>query len=178
MCGLDLGHFKQLCNQHGHFTRLVACSLVVEYAPYQEVHASEYENLGSLGAIQAPNWEVFYGKDREDVILRALSEIYAKLNHLEQMMNEQQINYLPLESQSTLEVLGHGILGTNQANFEPSQTYYMRFKLPHMPYKRIPIIARAFDSHLLHITRMHPRDVKDFDGFIAKRELESLKKAD
>lgn len=172
-----LAHFKQLCQQHGHFTRLVACALPLEYAIYESRHESEYLQLGQTLCFVPPPWEVFYGKGREDVILKALSEIYSKLDRLERLIHEQQASYLPLEHQATLGVLGHGILGVTQDLFEPPMEYYMRFKLPHMPYKRIGLVAKAFDPKLLHITRMHAGDIRDFDGYIAKRELESLKKA-
>ncbi|WP_163532691.1 hypothetical protein [Helicobacter suis] len=170
-----LSIYKQLCQEHGYFTRLVSVSLPVEYAPYEPLHDQEFLQLGQASHALVP-WEVFYGKEREDVILKALSEIYKKLDRLEQYIHERDMQYLPLEDRINVSVLGHGVLGVSEDIFIIDTLYYMRLKFPHMPYRRIALMARAFDPKMLSIERMHAIDVRDWDSYIVQVELESLKK--
>ncbi|BCZ16996.1 hypothetical protein NHP190003_02780 [Helicobacter sp. NHP19-003] len=83
----------------------------LEFALLKPEHEHEYLQLGQgEGGFSAP-WEVFYGKDREDIIFKALSDIYQKLNHIEQYLHEQNRVYVHLEGTGVIGVLGHGILG-------------------------------------------------------------------
>ncbi|WP_104685895.1 hypothetical protein [Helicobacter suis] len=171
-----LSTYKQLCQEHGYFTRLVSVSLPVEYAPYTPLHDQEFLQLGQASQALHVPWEVFYGKEREDVILKALSEIYKKLDRLEQYVHERDMEYIALEDRINVSVLGHGVLGVSEQVFIVDTLYYMRLKFPHMPYKRIALMARAFDPKMLSIERMHAIDVRDWDSYIVQVELESLKK--
>ncbi|BDQ28804.1 hypothetical protein [Helicobacter ailurogastricus] len=171
---MDLNVCRQLCQEHGHFTRLVAVSLPLEFAPLQAAHENEYLQLGRAdGGFNAP-WEVFYGKDREDIIFKALADIYKKLIHIERYLHEKDTAYLPLEGAGVVGALGHGVLGVADGEFSLGKLYYMRTRLPQTPYRRLGFIAKAFTPMLLSVERMHSADIKDWDNHIAQRELESL----
>ncbi|GMB95758.1 hypothetical protein [Helicobacter sp. NHP22-001] len=171
---MDLEACKRACVAFGFYTRLVAVALPLEFAPLKPEHESEYLQLGqSEGGFSAP-WEVFYGKDREDIIFKALSEIYQKLERIERYLHEQDRVYLPLEGVGVIGVLGHGILGVKSGGLKEGELYYMRTKLPKTPYKRLGFVARAFTPMLLSVERMHASDIKEWDSHIAQSELESL----
>lgn len=152
----------------------MAVALPLEFAPLRPEHESEYLQLGGgAGGFSAP-WEVFYGKDREDIIFKALSEIYQKLERIERYLHEQDRVYVNLEGVGMIGLLGHGILGVADGGFTEGGLYYMRTKLPKIPYKRLGFVARAFAPTLLSVERMHASDIKDWDSHIAQSELESL----
>ncbi|MFC3847004.1 hypothetical protein ACFOPX_00430 [Helicobacter baculiformis] len=173
MPDLPLEHFRQLCHAHGHFTRLVPCALLVEYAPYTPDFEAEYLQLEQRESARA--WQTFsHGKDHDAMLFKALSDIYEKLTHLEQALQAQQQPLLPLESQGVLCVLGHGVMGVQTESFTPPCEYYLRFKLA-QPYQILVAIARAFDRRMLSVVRMHASHVKEMDSYIAAQELASLK---
>ncbi|CRF48556.1 hypothetical protein HHE03_01140 [Helicobacter heilmannii] len=171
---MDLEACKRACVEFGFYTRLVAVALPLEFAPLKPEHESEYLQLGqSEGGFSAP-WEVFYGKDREDIIFKALSEIYQKLERIERYLHEQDRVYVPLEGAGVIGVLGHGILGVERGGLKEGECYYMRTKLPKTPYRRLGFVARAFSHALLSVERMHAGDIKEWDSHIAQSEIESL----
>ncbi|WP_104695734.1 hypothetical protein [Helicobacter salomonis] len=171
---LNLESFKEICHQHGHFTRLVRCAISLEYAPYDPYFEEEYLQLGQGESLRP--WEsLSHGKDQDAMLFKALSDIYDKLMRIEQALEIKQRHFIPLESQGLLEVLGHGVLGVRDPLFESNQEYYLRFSLPSAPYRVFALSARAFDAKLLKVARMHPAHIKEMDSYIAAQELATLK---
>ncbi|PAF44313.1 hypothetical protein [Helicobacter sp. 11S02596-1] len=171
--------FSRICRENNFPTRIVPCCLEFAYGKPSEDAQQEYLKLGSQGN-GFDNWlENLKGKNRleadDELILKAISQIYAKLNALENLIANKCETMIDLEHKGRLIALGHGVLCSAVASFEPLEAYYLRFKLPIFPERYMGIFAQAFDERILRVTQMHPKDMEDFDMYIANKEMENLR---
>ncbi|PAF49981.1 hypothetical protein BKH41_01395 [Helicobacter sp. 12S02232-10] len=172
--------FAGICRENGFPTRIVSCSFEFEYGRPSQAAYEEYLKLGEWGSDGFENWlENLKRKNRDEseneLILKVLTQIYHKLNFLESLIKQQCEEFINLDNKALAGALGHGVICSVEKSFEPSKDYYVRFKLPIFPYKHMGVFTQAFDERILKITQMHPKDIQDFDMYIANKEMENLR---
>ncbi|PAF52121.1 hypothetical protein [Helicobacter sp. 13S00477-4] len=170
--------FGETCRKNGFPTRIINYYFEIEYEKYSQKCEDEYLKLCDGGYDSFDNWLTnLKTKNRgdNDVVLEVLAEIYKKLQSLENLIKHQDQKLIPLENKNFAMALGHGIICAEKSIFELEEEYYLRFKLPIFPERYIGVFGRAFEERIVKITKMHQKDTKDFDMFIANREIENLR---
>ncbi|WP_104696956.1 MULTISPECIES: hypothetical protein [unclassified Helicobacter] len=173
-------NLAEVCKSHQIQTRIIKCALEVEFSlcENEEKFLEEFHTL-YLTYEKSQRWfEALQNKDKGEntVVLEVLMELYKKISSLEKkILKEEEQKLLNLDFKSMILALGHEVVWIESAVFEENKNYYLRFILPTFSDRIIPIFARALSKNALIITKMHPRDIQDFDGYIVAREMEQIR---
>lgn len=173
-------NFAKICKEiAGIQTRIVSVNIALEYEEIEneEKFIAEYTMLDHSSDNKHLQNLIAKNKNEEagEAMMEILVEIYQKLINIENQLLSKKQNLIPLKNNDFISALGHGIICIKNANLIPNQDYYMRLKMPIFPERVIGIFAKAFHEEILKITKMHTKDIQDFDAYIAKIERENLK---
>lgn len=170
--------YAQICKNEGVYTRIVYCSFYADYDENSQIYEEEFMRIGT----QTDKFEYLLenlrsrkGGDENETLVRILAQIYHKLENLENLIKEKENFYLPLKFRGNVVALGHSIICMENADFKVGKTYYIRFTLPTLPECVVSVIAQALNSGVVKIIQMHPKNMKDFDMYIAIKEMENLR---
>ncbi|MDO7253488.1 hypothetical protein [Helicobacter cappadocius] len=172
--------FIEICKNNGIFTRIVPCALELLYAKDSGIYNQEYNQITNINTDGFEQWlERLKSKNKLDgdneIILEVLDQIYRKLISIENLINKNEIKLYPLEKKGFISALGHGVICTEIADFEVDVDYYLRFELPVFPKRIVAIFGKAIDRRVVKITKMHQKNIEDFDMYIANKEMENLR---
>ena len=110
-------------------------------------------------------------------IIHLLVELHRKIDAIAAVINDEKKAFLPLESATKLESIGHSLLIFPPDSLTPCQKYYGRLDIAIFPPRKVPLFFEALDAKTAKITLMHERDEIDFDAYIAARERSILKES-
>lgn len=172
--------FIEICRKNNIATRIVPCSIEISYDKSSDIYEEEYIQIIDNNADGFENYlEKLKSKNKIDedseVILEVLAQIYHKIISIEKTIHQKEDKLCLLEKQGVICALGHGVICTHSMDFEVGMSYYLRFELPVFPKRMIGVFGEAIDAQVLKITKMHQKDIEDFDMYIANKEMENLR---
>lgn len=172
--------FIEICRKNNIATRIVPCSIEISYDKSSDIYEEEYIRIIDNNTDGFENYlEKLKSKNKIDedseVILEVLAQIYHKIISIEKTIHQKEDKLCLLEKQGFICALGHGVICTHSMDFEVGMSYYLRFELPVFPKRMIGVFGEAIDAQVLKITKMHQKDIEDFDMYIANKEMENLR---
>lgn len=173
-------NLAEVCANYQIQTRTIECSLEVEFSlcEDEEKFLEEFHTL-YLSYESSQKWfEMLHHKDKGEntAILEILIELYKKVSSLERkIMKEEEQKLIALDSKSIISALGHEVMWVESGVFQKDRDYYLRFILPTFSDRIIPIFAKSLSENALMVTKMHPRDIQEFDSYIVAREMEKIR---
>lgn len=171
--------FKKLLEELGIQTRIAPCELEIDFSKVNEANEEQFRKEFITLAEQKQGvlnqWlNKLKSKNRmqetDEVLLELLIEIYKKIDHLEQILDQKTKTYIPLESQEMISHIGHSVLCMPKPTFDEQQAYYLRLFLPIFPQRYIGLFGLALHPQVMRIERIHTNDAGDFDSLVAERE--------
>ncbi len=169
--------FVEVCQQNGIYTRVVECNLEVEFS-YCDDEARFIKEYDGLCYDHLQKWFLqLQSKDKgaNPAILEILMELYKKVLEIEKQLKKEKTPLIPLDARGMILALGHEVLWIQDGGLELGATYYLRFVLPNFSDRIMAVFARALSANALLITKMHPKDIQDFDGFVVAKEMEKIR---
>lgn len=168
-----------VCRDNGIQTRVVNCFLDVDFSlcENEEKFMEEFYTL-HLAHQSLQQWfERLQNKDKGEntAVLEILIELYKKVVDLEKRIQGNQKKLIVLDSKSVILGLGHGVMWIEKDVLEVGKSYYLRFVLPNFSDRIIAIFAKALSKNALHVTKMHSRDIQDFDSYVVAKEMEKIR---
>lgn len=172
--------FIEICRTCGIATRIVPCNIEVCYDEAIDIYEEEYTRLIDSNSDGFENYlEKLKSKNKieedTEVILEVLAQIYRKVVSIEKVIHQSQDELQLLQNSGVICALGHGVICVLSMDFEVGMSYYLRFELPVFPRRIIGVFGEAIDKQVIRITKMHQKDVEDFDMYIANKEMENLR---
>ena len=170
---------KGILEQCGIYTRIVPCELEVAFSKLNENNqaafnkefvALSHHRYGSITQWLNKNKSRNRMEETDEVLLELLVELYRKVETIEQMLRNKTTQYIPLESESIADFVGHSVLCMPSNVFEVGEEYYLRIFLPIFPERYVSIFASAIHQRIVKFERMHHNDVGDFDNFVDQME--------
>lgn len=172
--------FIAICRKYNIATRIVPCSIEISYDRSSDIYEEEYIRIVDNNSDGFENYlEKLKSKNKIDgdteVILEVLAQIYHKVVAIEKTIHQNEDKLELLQKQGVICALGHGVICTHSMDFEVGMSYYLRFELPVFPKRMIGVFGEAIDGQVIKITKMHQKDIEDFDMYIANKEMENLR---
>lgn len=172
--------FVEICRKYNIATRIVPCSIEVSYDKSSDIYEEEYTQIVDNNTDGFENYlEKLKSKNKIDgdseVILEVLAQIYRKIISIEKTIHQREDKLCSLEKQGVICALGHGVICIRSMYFEVGMSYYLRFELPVFPKRLVGVFGEAIDGQVVKITKMHQKDIEDFDMYIANKEMENLR---
>lgn len=176
--------FVEICRKYHIATRIVPCSIEISYDKssdfYSDIYEEEYIQIIDNNTDGFENYlEKLKSKNKIDgdseVILEVLAHIYHRIVSIEKTIHQKEDKLCLLPKQGAICALGHGVICIHSMDFEVGMSYYLRFELPVFPKRMIGVFGEAIDRQVVKITKMHQKDIEDFDMYIANKEMENLR---
>lgn len=173
---------KSRLEQLGIHTRLVPCELELAFSRLdsttpqnlegfeREFRALARERGGSAQEWLNRNKSKNRLEDTDEVLLELLLELYRKVEHIEQILQDKTRRFEKLDSESVAHFVGHGVLCLDKPRLEVGSAYYVRVFLPLFPPRYVGVFARAVDRDIFHLERVHESDSSDFDSYVVECE--------
>lgn len=135
----------------------------------------EYDGLGESDDDPIGNWvKVVKSKgnsyDTDPLLLHLIVEMHRKIDRLEQIIENKQVEYIPLNTSSNIVSVGYEYFKLNDNNLEDDKRYYGRIIMPVFPKRHIAIFFTKHKDNIAKIDLMHDRDIKEWDFYVASRE--------
>lgn len=175
--------YKVLLESLGISTRLGRCHLHLAYEYIQAQKISLYEEEFSTLAIfsEAPilKWiKTMHSKsalgEENVVIIEILTEMYKKLERLEQILTHKEQELLPLAHKAKLRFVGHDALCLDEdqsfGDYKGENAIYVRMFVPFFPERTLGIFARVLHPQVAKIEHIHIKNRTYFDTFVAECE--------
>lgn len=109
-------------------------------------------------------------QDTDKVLLQLLVELHRKVDTLEMLIKDEVPQREALTQHSDIEAISFEGFTLKGEAFEPDATYYGRITLPVYPQRDVGIFFKATDSRSAQFTKMHERDITDWNGYVTARE--------
>lgn len=109
-------------------------------------------------------------KYSDELALKLLATLHQKIDHLTRLVQNEKSEYLQLECKTPLEGMGHEVMICQGEPFIKGRSYYGRINLPVFPQRVVPLFFEALEGGVAKVVRIHERDQKDWDTYIASRE--------
>lgn len=166
----------------GIYTRVAPCDLEVAYARLDpsDTHRAECferefqtlakERLGSVHEWLNRNRSKNRLEDTDEVLLELLVELYKKVEHIEQILQNKTRTFENLDSQGRANSIGHGVLCFALPCLQVGEEYYLRVFLPLFPPRYVGVFARAVSEDIVRLERIHKADITDFDSYVVECE--------
>ncbi|RDU64945.1 hypothetical protein CQA53_07260 [Helicobacter didelphidarum] len=143
-----------------------------EYNSLTQLHSHSIDKW--LQSLQARSGDCKCGGGTA-ILGEMIVHIYKKLEHIENLITGEQVEYVPLHFINHTAKLGHGIIILDSNDLIIEKVYYVRLFLPIFPMRCVPLFAIAKDTNVFQINKISERDLKDYDTFIVGVEREALK---
>ncbi len=167
------------CIQNDIHTRLVEVSLDAEFSldDGRSSFKDEYENLSYGTESLKRFFEDLEHRDKGEnaIVLELLFEMYKRILSIEQRLIGDKSPFILLDKKDKITAIGHGIIWLNNGGLNVGEKYYLRFVLPSFSDKIMPVFANALSTNVLRIIMMNPKDIQEFDLFIATKEMERIR---
>jgi hypothetical protein len=109
-------------------------------------------------------------RDSDEVLMRLLVELHAKIDTLTALVKNETKELLDLKQKSKLNGIGFEYIRIEDEILEKDKEYYCRIEMPVFPKRSMPIFIKALDKNSAKISLMHERDEKDWNSYVTARE--------
>lgn len=113
-------------------------------------------------------------EESDKLTLTLIAELHKKVDELAKII--QNTHYKPIKLRFTEEIEASGFEHIKLINhvLQEGKSYYGRLSLPIFPQRDIPLFFEALDAQTVQITKMHGKDVTDWDGYLVSRERQEI----
>ncbi|MGP1450555.1 MAG: hypothetical protein ACTTJS_05470 [Wolinella sp.] len=158
--------------------RIVRVPLELEWEEYgarSEAFEREFLLLSDLEDDPLGQWlriAKAKGENRnsDDLTLKLLVALHHKIDTLTRLLQNETREYPTLCHKGGVDAMGHSAIVMQEERFSPGVQYYGRINLPVFPQRIVPIFFSALDVKVAKITRIHDKDQREWDTYIASRE--------
>jgi hypothetical protein len=105
-----------------------------------------------------------------EIVVTLLAELHRKVDNIEQLILDKPKDRIKLESKNDIDSVGYEYFRIKQPVLEIDKIYYTRINMPTFPQREIPMFIKAVKADLVYIDKIHERDIKDWDSYVASRE--------
>ncbi len=165
--------------------RFVNAPLVCHYAPVdtdEEAYEREFQSMSEYEEDSIGQWlKIAKAKgetsESDQVLLTLLVELHKKVDRLTDIVKNEEKRLLSLPLQTEIDSIGFEHIHLEEERFEKGISYYMRILMPLFPKREIPFFIDAVDAQIGKITRIHDKDEKDWNAYVAARERVMIREA-
>jgi hypothetical protein len=105
-----------------------------------------------------------------EVVITLLAELHRKVDNLETIITNKPKDRIKLEHKKDIISISYEYFMTKEKIFKKDEIYYARVNMPTFPQREIPMFIKAVEEDLVYIDKIHERDIKDWDSYVASRE--------
>ena len=158
--------------------RLIPAPIEIEFSLVEtnsQTYEREYHSLSESDDDPIGQW-LKLAKARgetsetDTVLLNLIVELHRKVDNLEALIKNETPKRVPLLYKAQIESIGFEHFKTKETLFEPGKLYYGRLAMPVHPKRDVAIYFKALTTQLAQIEKMHDRDIKEWNGYVAARE--------
>ncbi len=108
--------------------------------------------------------------ESDQVLLTLLVELHRKVDALSSYVKNEQTEYVKLSCDKQIDKIGFEYFLIKDADLKNGEEYYGRIAMPIFPKREVPLFFTCEEKNLAKITKMHERDVKDWNSYVTARE--------
>ncbi len=137
---------------------------------------SEYEEdpIGQWLKIAKAKGET---KESDQVLLTLIIELHKKIDELTATIKGKERKLLVLSQKAMISDISFEYIRLEEERFESDNEYYMRVEMPVFPKREIPIFIRSLDKRVAKILKIHDKDERDWNSYVAARERVMIREA-
>ncbi len=109
-------------------------------------------------------------RDSDEVLMRLLVELHAKIDTLTALVKNETKELLDLKQKTKISGIGFEYIRIEDEILEKDKEYYCRIEMPIFPKRSMPIFVKALNQNSAKISLMHERDEKDWNSYVTARE--------
>jgi len=109
-------------------------------------------------------------RDSDPLVLTLIAELHRKVDELTQLIKGNEENSIELKFSRNIESINYEYFYLEDHILEPNAEYYGRVLMPTFPRRDIPLYFKAINPQLALIKKIHDRDRRDWDTYVAARE--------
>ena len=158
--------------------RLIPAPIEIDFAPFdtdEEGYEREYHSLSESDDDPIGQW-LKLAKARgetsetDTVLLNLIVELHRKVDNLEALLKNETPKRIALPNKAQIESIGFEHFKIKEPLFETGKRHYGRLAMPVHPKRDVAIYFEALSPQLAKIVRMHERDIKEWNSYVAARE--------
>ncbi len=158
--------------------RLIPAPIEIEFSPAdvdEESFKREYHSLSESDDDPIGQWLKLAKargetSDTDTVLLNLIVELHRKVDHLEAILKNETPKRVALVYKSQIESIGYEHFKITEPLFKTEELYYGRLAMPVHPKRDVAVYFQALTPQIAKIQRMHERDIKEWNGYVAARE--------
>ncbi len=108
--------------------------------------------------------------ETDTVLLNLIVELHRKIDNLEALLKNEKPKRVTLTNQAQIESIGYEHFKIKTPDLKEGELYYGRIAMPVHPKRDVPVYFQALSSQIAKIEKMHERDVKEWNSYVAARE--------
>ena len=108
--------------------------------------------------------------ETDPVLLQLVIELHRKVDALEAFLKNETPKRVPLQHTAQIESIGFEHFKLKEPLLQEGELYYGRIAMPVHPKRDVPVYFKALDATIAHIEKLHERDIKEWNGYVAARE--------
>lgn len=116
-------------------------------------------------------------KYSDELTLKLLVALHQKIDTLTKLLQNENREYSVLAFKGAIESIGHGVVVMQESVFKSQELYYARINLPVFPQRIVPLFLEGLEERAAKLVRIHDKDQKDWDTYIASRERAMIRES-
>ncbi|WP_277641296.1 hypothetical protein [Wolinella succinogenes] len=116
-------------------------------------------------------------KYSDELTLKLLVALHQKIDTLTKLLQNENREYSVLAFKGAIESIGHGVVVMQESVFKSQELYYARINLPVFPQRIVPLFLEGLEERVAKLVRIHDKDQKDWDTYIASRERAMIRES-
>ena len=108
--------------------------------------------------------------ESDQVLLTLLIELHRKMDILTRSLQKESTHESSLESQASIESIGHGYFQCDTPVLEIGEYYYGKIDIPTFPRRNMPLFFVAQSEVLAKIEMMHEDDEQNWSAYMVACE--------
>jgi hypothetical protein len=109
-------------------------------------------------------------EESDQVLLTLLIDLHRKIDVLTHSLQGESTHEITLESQATLQSIGHGYFQCDALVLEIGEHYYGKIDMPTFPRRNMPLFFVAQSETLAKIEMMHEDDEQNWSAYMVACE--------
>ncbi|NPA66331.1 MAG: hypothetical protein GXO11_05545 [Epsilonproteobacteria bacterium] len=106
----------------------------------------------------------------DPVLLNLMVELHRKFDALEAFLKNETPKRIPLDFFEDIDSVGFEHFKLKNSVLTSDTLYYGRIAMPVHPKRDVAIFFQALNPQIAKITRMHDRDIKEWNSYVTARE--------
>ena len=158
--------------------RLVPAPIELEFAEadlspekfereYHSLSESDDDPIGQWLKLAKARGET---SETDTVLLNLIVELHRKVDRLEALLKNEKPKRVSLPHKASIESIGYEHFKIKTPKLKEGTLYYGRIAMPVHPKRDVPVYFKALSTQIVKIEKMHERDIKEWNSYVAARE--------